>query len=312
MGKNVRGEEIFFRMGGKSIGHKGIAGPGHTGDLNARRFKGCHVGCVGFGGGTAAVSNQNPRSTARQQGLGGGFGTGKFSLAKQSGFFQIDIKHAAPRLQHLSFKVKSRHIEHTLTRANIIRDQSWAKVMREAVKAANALREALLHRVEAAVEAAAEHAGVALPAAALWAGLAGAGNDRARRAVEGALPTALSARTVVGTDVEAAFYDAFRGGPGVLLIAGTGSVAWARGTNDAVCRVGGWGRHLGDEGSGYALGSEGLRSIAHSEDGRGPATALRLGALEALGGRFDLAARAGDGFARLADDDRREFGLPFA
>lgn len=136
--------------------------------------------------------------------------------------------------------------------------------------------------VEAAVRAAAEHAGVALPAALLWAGLAGAGNDRARGAVERALPSSLSARTVVGTDVEAAFHDAFRGGPGVLLIAGTGSVAWARGEDDTTSRVGGWGQHLGDEGSGYALGSEGLRSIAHSEDGRGPATTLRSAALNAL------------------------------
>jgi len=137
--------------------------------------------------------------------------------------------------------------------------------------------------VEAAVEAAVEHAGVHLPAAILWAGLAGAGNERARRALEGALPPSLSRRTVVGTDAEAAFHDAFGSGPGVLLIAGTGSVVWARGEDGTIRRVGGWGRHLGDEGSGYALGSEGLRGIAHAEDGRGPATALRGGALEALG-----------------------------
>jgi N-acetylglucosamine kinase-like BadF-type ATPase len=92
----------------------------------------------------------------------------------------------------------------------------------------------------------------------------------------------LAERVVVGTDVEAAFHDAFGDGPGILLIAGTGSIAWARDAAGSVVRVGGWGEGLGDEGSGFAIGLAALRAIAHAEDGRGPETALRDPILEHL------------------------------
>jgi glucosamine kinase len=87
---------------------------------------------------------------------------------------------------------------------------------------------------------------------------------------------------VVGTDVEAAFYEAFGEGPGILLVAGTGSVAWGRGPLGRTARVGGWGQLLGDEGSGYAIGLGALRAVARAEDGRGPPTSLRSALLEAL------------------------------
>ncbi|MYH48815.1 MAG: hypothetical protein F4151_04620, partial [Gammaproteobacteria bacterium] len=75
------------------------------------------------------------------------------------------------------------------------------------------------------VRRAADAAGVALPLPALWAGLAGAGQPRVRRALEAVLRNERIARAVrVGTDVEAAFHDAFGGGPGIVVVAGTGSV----------------------------------------------------------------------------------------
>lgn len=135
-----------------------------------------------------------------------------------------------------------------------------------------------------AVRRAAEEAGVALPAAALWGGLAGAGSQAARTAVAEALSErGLADRVVLGTDVEAAFHHAFGSGPGVLVISGTGSIVWARSELGEVHRVGGWGRHLGDEGSGFALGMQALRRAVRSEDGREPPTALRTGVLDALG-----------------------------
>lgn len=126
-----------------------------------------------------------------------------------------------------------------------------------------------------AVKEAAERAGVSLPASALWAGLAGAGATAARAAVTKQLRRLdLATRMVVGTDVEAAFHDAFGSGPGILLIAGTGSIVQARARDGTEHRVGGWGRFLGDEGSGYSVGLEGLRAVMRAADGRIPPTAL--------------------------------------
>ena len=137
--------------------------------------------------------------------------------------------------------------------------------------------------VTAAVRAASERAGVSLPGAFLWAGLAGAGHERSRAAVEGALARAGLARSVrVGTDAEAAFHAAFAGRPGLMLIAGTGSVAWARGPAGRA-RVGGWGQQLGDEGSGYAIGLAAMRAAVRTEDGRSPPSCLLPFVLGELG-----------------------------
>ncbi|MCU0878792.1 MAG: N-acetylglucosamine kinase [Pirellulaceae bacterium] len=71
-------------------------------------------------------------------------------------------------------------------------------------------------------------------------------------------------------------------GPGIALVAGTGSVALGRGQSGAAARCGGWGYLLGDEGSGYALGLAALRSAVRSVDGRGPATSLLAAVQQAL------------------------------
>lgn len=132
--------------------------------------------------------------------------------------------------------------------------------------------------------AAAHDAGLALPFGALWAGLSGAGREAARSAVELELRRLGVAEAVrVGTDVAAAFHDAFGDGPGVLLIAGTGSIAWGRSEDGREGRVGGWGQHIGDEGSGYAVGLEALRRITRQVDGRAPRTRLQVAVLDFLG-----------------------------
>lgn len=129
-----------------------------------------------------------------------------------------------------------------------------------------------------------ERAGLSTPVAALWAGLAGAGRESSRGGVEDGLRALQIARRVrVGTDVDAAFQDAFGEGPGLLLLAGTGSVGRGRGPGGSKVRVGGWGPVLGDEGSGYALGLEGLREVVRAADGRGPDTRLTETLLADLG-----------------------------
>lgn len=135
--------------------------------------------------------------------------------------------------------------------------------------------------LEALVRDVIAQAGGSPPAASLCCALAGVGRERVRDAVEGALVGAGLAQSVrVITDAEAALFDAFGDGPGILLIAGTGSVAWGRGRDGTIARVGGWGMRLGDEGSGYAIGLAGLRAVVHAADGRSGATALSSPILE--------------------------------
>jgi glucosamine kinase len=122
---------------------------------------------------------------------------------------------------------------------------------------------------------AAKAAGAALPVDAVWAGVTGAGREASRSAVELELSRAgVAGRVHVGTDGQAAFHDIFGDGAGVLLIAGTGSIAFGRAEDGREGRVGGWGHHIGDEGSGYAIGLEALRRVARSLDGRDPETSL--------------------------------------
>lgn len=112
-------------------------------------------------------------------------------------------------------------------------------------------------------------------AAALCCGLAGAGRPHEREAVRIALTLEhLAERVAVVGDAEAAMADAFPDGPGVLVVAGTGSIAWARASDGAALRVGGWGQLLGDEGSGYDIALSGLRAVARAADGRTAPTAL--------------------------------------
>jgi len=79
---------------------------------------------------------------------------------------------------------------------------------------------------------------------------------------------------------------AFGAGPGLVVIAGTGSVVLARTADGAVHRRGGWGHRLGDEGSGYALGRRAFRAVGAALDGGHP-TAL----LQHMADRWGLTSR---------------------
>jgi glucosamine kinase len=126
-------------------------------------------------------------------------------------------------------------------------------------------------------------AGVAETPVALCAGLAGVGNENERREVEGALAASgVAERVQVTTDGAIALEGALGGGPGVLLIAGTGSVGYGRGLDGRVERCGGWGMIVGDEGSAWSLGRGGLAAALRAADGRGPHTTLLPELLELL------------------------------
>lgn len=113
--------------------------------------------------------------------------------------------------------------------------------------------------------------------AAVCAGIAGAGRKREQRRIHqgilGELGARISGELLIVHDGEIALEAAFEGQSGIILIAGTGSVSLARTRDGEFLRVGGWGYLIGDEGSGFVIGSSGLRALAHAFDG-GPRTSL--------------------------------------
>jgi N-acetylglucosamine kinase-like BadF-type ATPase len=82
------------------------------------------------------------------------------------------------------------------------------------------------------------------------------------------------AQLLVTHDALAALYAGNPAGCGVVLISGTGSIAYGRNEEGEEDRAGGWGYLIGDEGSAVWCGLEALRAIAHAVDGRGAATRL--------------------------------------
>ncbi len=76
----------------------------------------------------------------------------------------------------------------------------------------------------------------------------------------------ISGELEVCGDTEIALDAAFPGGAGVLVIAGTGSNILGRTRSGALLHVGGWGPVLGDEGSGYWIGHQGLRASLRARD----------------------------------------------
>lgn len=121
------------------------------------------------------------------------------------------------------------------------------------------------------------------PLRSVCVGVAGAGRDEERDALQAALEERRLAPTIIiGTDAEIAIEDAFGAGPGVLLLAGTGSIAYGKGPTGVLARCGGWGPVIGDEGSGAWIGRRALGIVTASEDGREPESTLGGAILAAL------------------------------
>ncbi|HET7041412.1 MAG TPA: BadF/BadG/BcrA/BcrD ATPase family protein [Gemmatimonadales bacterium] len=121
-----------------------------------------------------------------------------------------------------------------------------------------------------------------LEAEALVVGAAGAGRDPERNELMAALANeAIAQRIQITTDIEVALVAAFPEKPGVVLNAGTGSIALGRDPSGKTHRAGGYGWQMGDEGSGYGIGRAAMGAVSRGHDGRGPATKLTLRAMAA-------------------------------
>jgi N-acetylglucosamine kinase-like BadF-type ATPase len=80
---------------------------------------------------------------------------------------------------------------------------------------------------------------------------------------------------LVTHDAAIALTGATAGEPGVIAIAGTGSIAFGRNAQGKAARAGGWGYVFGDEGGGFDLVRQALRAALREEEGWGPKTGLR-------------------------------------
>lgn len=124
-----------------------------------------------------------------------------------------------------------------------------------------------------AVDQALEPLGVNLATARFAAACFGmSGGPADKRRIIGELVRA--ERIDVTTDAAIALLGGAAGAPGVVVIAGTGSMAYGRNSDGRVARAGGWGYVFGDEGGAFDIVRQALRAALRHEEGWGPATAL--------------------------------------
>ena len=164
------------------------------------------------------------------------------------------------------------------TRAAIL-DESGAQVGAGESRGSNPLVHGFAAAIDRIVEAARQAAqaadlGITYFDAACY-GLAGIGRPKDRQRIFDALSASgLAATFELDHDAAVALHGATAGEPGVIVMAGTGAMSFGRDAAGRRARADGWGRLLGDEGSGYDLAIAAFRATARAEEGRGPRTAI--------------------------------------
>jgi len=112
-------------------------------------------------------------------------------------------------------------------------------------------------------------------------GLAGVRRKDIRERVRESFCKRLDLKTVtVVTDAEIALFGTTMGKPGLVVIAGTGSICLGKNAQGETAISGGWGPLAGDEGGGAGIAQTALHTIAKASDGRGRKTALTERAAE--------------------------------
>ena len=120
--------------------------------------------------------------------------------------------------------------------------------------------------------------------AAVCLGIAGVDRDDEARTVRAIMRRlGHKSHAVVVNDALIALVAGAGDAPGVVIIAGTGSIAYGRNREGEAARAGGWGHMIGDEGSGYWIGREALAAVMRAADERGPETRLTADILAHFG-----------------------------
>lgn len=136
-------------------------------------------------------------------------------------------------------------------------------------------------------------------------GISGISIDVVREWADREISEVVGGELLIVGDQEIALDGAFKGGEGILLVAGTGSIVTGRAADGTLYTSGGWGPALGDEGSGYWIGQEALRGSFWARD-RNIATVLleEIGAFWKVGSIGEIVEKANElpspDFAALA------------
>jgi N-acetylglucosamine kinase-like BadF-type ATPase len=170
----------------------------------------------------------------------------------------------------------------------VVMDESGAVLARSQAGPSNPLRVGFGAAITAIREAARQAvAQAALPvgssAAALCAGLAGAGPSESARKIRALLAAEFpQSMILICTDLDLAL-EAAGPGPAIVLIAGTGSAATGRNAAKESGRAGGYGSQIGDEGSAYDIGRRAVLTAMHENDRTGADALLGQRLLRELG-----------------------------
>ena len=122
-----------------------------------------------------------------------------------------------------------------------------------------------------------------LQPAAICLGIAGVDRESDAVAVRGIMRRiGFKTRTLVVNDALIALVAGAGNQPGIVIVAGTGSIAYGRDAKGRAARSGGWGYVLGDEGGGFWIGRSALHAVVREFDGRGPRTTLTDRVLAAM------------------------------
>jgi N-acetylglucosamine kinase-like BadF-type ATPase len=166
----------------------------------------------------------------------------------------------------------------------VIADEKGRSIGEGLAGASNPLRVGVGQSVAAICEAfnrALERAGARRSdVAAAEIGLAGVRREDLRERMRAELSALGVGSVEVVTDADIALYGATNGEPGLVIIAGTGSICCGKNARGRHVCAGGWGPIVGDEGSGSWIARQALRAVARATDGRGRATTLVESCLE--------------------------------
>lgn len=99
---------------------------------------------------------------------------------------------------------------------------------------------------------------------AVCAGVGGAAQDSTRRQITQILGEMIPGKILVVGDMVVAHEAALEGAAGIVVISGTGSIAYGRNESGSTARAGGWGYMISDEGSGHWVGVQAVAAIARA------------------------------------------------